>query len=505
MLQSYNQTFYKKVIVVLSVLTIVGILIGLLFDLFSWSNSQSLLPGQLLAAGIAALALLLVRFNQVQAATFVWCFLTPFSTSWFIYQSGFLPEFFGLVLIEIVVAGILLTPPGLLLAASLQLLLFVIAGIAELLTPLPFSSGTDVLVPRALGVNIFFIVITTTLVFLFDTSMTQIVERLQKQANQLQRANLRLQKQQSLQRQTGQQIAELASTLSAVFQDQTTTTQGQVALVSDVATTVQQLDAAARRIADSALSVATVAEKALKSVETGRKTAEEGTQAIMVVRSQVEGINQSVRALNNQIERIGEVTNIIGEIASETQLLALNATIEAAGAREFGRRFAAVAEEVNRLARRVTEAVEQIQETVTEVTEASVQSLKATEAGLIQAKQGSELVARLNIANGDVIQLVNQTSVLASSIASATQEQHTASTQIVASVRSIQSSTTQLTLVGDEVARIVEALEASLQTLGQDVMAEGDSDQLTAGLDNMEIDVFNLGPNESYTYSTTGS
>jgi methyl-accepting chemotaxis protein len=208
-----------------------------------------------------------------------------------------------------------------------------------------------------------------------------------------------------------------------------------------------------------------MAEKALKSAEAGQGAAQDGVMAIASLRSRVENITQSVRYLNTQIERISEVTDIIGEIADETNLLALNATIEAAGAREYGKRFAAVAEEVQRLSRRTTSAVEQIQEVVTEVIQASNKSLETTEEGMRQAQQGEDLAEQLSAANEEIITLVNQTSELATSIATSTQQQRAASEQIVGNIHRISITSSELADFSLRVSHIIDTLEASTTRL----------------------------------------
>jgi methyl-accepting chemotaxis protein len=145
--------------------------------------------------------------------------------------------------------------------------------------------------------------------------------------------------------------------------------------------------------------------------------------------------------------------------------LALNATIEAAGAREYGRRFSAVAEEVQRLAKRAGDSVVQIQGMVTEVTEASTKSLAATEEGLRQAQAGADLISRLNYANNEIITLVNQTSELAASIANATQQQRNASAHIVTAIEQISVHTADLARTGDEANDLVSSLELTANSL----------------------------------------
>ena len=84
-------------------------------------------------------------------------------------------------------------------------------------------------------------------------------------------------------------------------------------------------------------------------------------------RSLMSNIQTERRSVNDVLERVlglNEITDVISNIAKETNLLALNAAIEAARSGEMGRGFAVVADEVRQLALRAGSAASQISDEI---------------------------------------------------------------------------------------------------------------------------------------------
>jgi methyl-accepting chemotaxis protein len=172
--------------------------------------------------------------------------------------------------------------------------------------------------------------------------------------------------------------------------------------------------------------------------------------------------NELMTKLDRATQEVGAVVSLIQAIASQTNLLALNATIEAARAGETGKGFAVVANEVKHLANRTAKATEEIQTKVAE----------------IQGATGSALVAIQ-----DIGQTIVRLSGIATAIATAVEQQGTATGNIAinvhqaalgtqevsGSVAGVEHAAVETGRVADHVLHAAETLSADAAQLRREV------------------------------------
>ena len=88
-------------------------------------------------------------------------------------------------------------------------------------------------------------------------------------------------------------------------------------------------------------------------------------------------IGQQVMVTNDSVQQIKSVTEYITDIAEETNLLALNASIEAARAGEADKRFAVVAEQIQKLAEQSNNSAAKIGENIQKLVDKTEGIVKA--------------------------------------------------------------------------------------------------------------------------------
>ena len=210
--------------------------------------------------------------------------------------------------------------------------------------------------------------------------------------------------------------------------------------------------AATEEASSNMQTVASAAEELTASVsEIGRQVAESTRIAEEAV-SQSKSANEKIQGLAESAQRIGEVVNLINDIASQTNLLALNATIEAARAGDAGKGFAVVASEVKSLATQTGKATEEIG--------GQIGDIQSSTADAVSAIEG-------------ISKIIAQISEISGGIATAVEEQGSATHEIAGNVQQAAAGTREVT---ENITTVNQAAAETGQTAKQVLFA---SEELT--------------------------
>ena len=164
-------------------------------------------------------------------------------------------------------------------------------------------------------------------------------------------------------RQMDQRCSQLESEVALVAAK----SQQQLDDVQSVAAATEEFSQSVQEVAGHAGETASAAQNSERLVEESNTQIGRSMAVTNRVVEAVTGSSVTLHELNTAIDQIGQITQVIKEIADQTNLLALNAAIEAARAGEAGRGFAVVADEVRKLAERTTRATVDIGTLVTTI------------------------------------------------------------------------------------------------------------------------------------------
>ncbi|MBF0242019.1 MAG: bacteriohemerythrin [Desulfamplus sp.] len=207
---------------------------------------------------------------------------------------------------------------------------------------------------------------------------------------------------------------------------------------------------------ESSTNLSIVAESASQMKQTLNEVAQSCSRARIIsekATSSVGKASDKVKLLGEAAKEISKITEVITEIAEQTNLLALNATIEAARAGEAGKGFAVVASEIKHLATETTNATHDIINRV-----AGIQ--KSTDETVFEVGNISEVIVEVN----DIV----------STIAAAIEEQSVAATEVSDNIHQaslgiaeVNENVAQTSEVSVEIARDIHAVNNVAETMSQ--------------------------------------
>lgn len=260
-------------------------------------------------------------------------------------------------------------------------------------------------------------------------------------------------------------VRALTAQVLASTEEQASGAAQQAAAVTQTSATVEELAQTSKQIADNSQTVAAIAERTLASAEEGMQSVADTTTGIEEIRESTQAASDRILQLGERSQEIGRVLVIIDDIAEQTKILALNAAIEAARAGEAGKGFAVVAEEIRKLADSVTESTSEIGRVVREIQSSASALVMSTERAQKKVEEGKLLAHRTADSLDKIVQQVEETTDSAKQISIATQQQRTASDQVVVSMREMAQVSRQAAEVSRQIQGAISELNRLADTL----------------------------------------
>ena len=178
---------------------------------------------------------------------------------------------------------------------------------------------------------------------------------------------------------TSQQLEASSQSILSSASNVMQSSENQMKQLESTSSAMYQMTNTVNEVANNALEASKATSSVHENTEKGKHTVAEVNTSITKLVSGIGESQKVVKQLETEAEGIGNILNVIGDIAEQTNLLALNAAIEAARAGEQGRGFAVVADEVRNLASRTQESTGQIQDLI-----ARLQAAVNNSVGLMQ-------------------------------------------------------------------------------------------------------------------------
>jgi len=288
--------------------------------------------------------------------------------------------------------------------------------------------------------------------------------------------------------------AEMSSAASEILYDSAAT---QSDSMQELKNTVEELAKSVTEVAENATSLAVVVSKTGENGASARTKMEETvriskkgrddmgqvTQAMEVIQHSVRQLEESVGKVGGSTEEIRKFVDIIGDIASQTNLLSLNAAIEAARAGEAGKGFAVVAEEIRNLAETSANSVNHISDITSEINSLVEDAVEKTKISTGNINASSDLILNasgtfqkiyetVGVANEivqKIIENVDKVDEVASSVAAITEQQSACAEEILATSENLALEAVNVTDNSGNVAQSAQSVAVNAEKLADEM------------------------------------
>lgn len=232
-------------------------------------------------------------------------------------------------------------------------------------------------------------------------------------------------------------LAVSSNQIAATMNEQERTISDQASSVNETTTTVEELGATSRQTAQQADVSSQGARQALELSEKGTDSVQRTMRGINDLQYKVTAIAEQIVNLSEQTGQISSISELVTDVANETNMLALNAAVEAARAGEQGKGFSVVAGEIRKLAEQTKKSAEKINSLVGDIQAAINSTIMVTDQGQKTAIEGIQLAENSATAFKEIADAVNNVFVNNQQISMSSKQQAVAVQQIISAMNAI--------------------------------------------------------------------
>jgi methyl-accepting chemotaxis protein len=244
---------------------------------------------------------------------------------------------------------------------------------------------------------------------------------------------------------------------------------------NEVASAIEEMTKTIIENSRNAAAASDISKKTTKLAAAGKEKAEFSLKGMLKINEAANSAAKIIGTLTIKAEQIGEITQVINDIADQTNLLALNAAIEAARAGEQGRGFAVVADEVRKLAERTTKATKEIAQTINAIQKESRNADLSMQEARASVDEGRKITEEVQSALDEILESTNSASIEINNVAVSTEQQSINAEQISKNIEIINNVINESAKGTQQIAREAE----NLRTL---------TDQLKDLIERFQID-----------------
>jgi methyl-accepting chemotaxis protein len=237
----------------------------------------------------------------------------------------------------------------------------------------------------------------------------------------------------------------------------------------DTSKTVNELGAISFQSAAQAEASANGARQALSLSEDGTRSVQQTLQGMSGLRDKVDAIANQIVNLSEQTGQITIVSDLVADLASQTNMLALNAAVEAARAGEQGRGFSVVADEIRKLADQSKKSADKINALAEDIQTAINRTVMVTDEGTKTVNEGIDLAQATAATFAGVTEAVNNVFLNSQQISTSAKQQAVSIQQVLSSMTTISQGSQesavgmhQVKMTTRELTQVADELKAAV-------------------------------------------
>jgi len=241
------------------------------------------------------------------------------------------------------------------------------------------------------------------------------------------------------------QITSSSSEILAAAQQQASGAREQSSAVAETTSAAKELSLTSEQVGDSIKRVSVAATHALAGMAK--------------IKDAIGKTSAMITSLGEKSQQIGKITELIDDVADQTNLLAVNASIEAARAGEQGRGFTVVADEIRKLADSSAKSTKDITALIEIIQHEMSNSVMAMETSVTSIDEEARLASETADSAKEIAMSTTQQISGSKQIADAMGNIDEAMKQIAAGAAQSQAAVKQLTGLAEELKNIVIILQ----------------------------------------------
>lgn len=270
-----------------------------------------------------------------------------------------------------------------------------------------------------------------------------------------------------------QQMAETISKSSGAIVDtvemQEVTVNMQANSAIETSTTVNELGEVSFQSAEQAAASARGARQALSLAEDGTRVVQQTLQGMSGLRDKVDAIANQIVNLSEQTGQITVVSELVADLASQTNMLALNAAVEAARAGEQGKGFSVVASEIRKLADQSKKSADKINALAETIQTAINRTVMVTDEGTKTVNEGIDLARSTAATFAGVTDAINNVFLNSQQISDSAKQQAVSIQNVLNSMTTISQGSQesavgihQVKMTTRELTQVADELKAAV-------------------------------------------